>query len=162
MYLHLYKKQISTEQRDLLRKKIITTSNSYLKAYKREKKFRYLFVNRLKILFHFLVPSHLDNLPFPARIEMNTIQWIFKALNYVALIFTNILGFVGMILALRRHPLTPIIIVVLLATLAIVLGYIEQRYLLPAYPFLVILSGFSIQWIAQRLRFDSFLWSKRS
>ncbi len=120
-------------------------------SYKQEKPLDFYVVNRLRLTRDFLFPTRLDNLPFPAREEMAPWQFGFKAGALLFLIFTNILGVIG--LFLRRWSIHHTIVISVVGFL-IYLGLIEQRYFAPAHPFMLISAAYVLSlltsWVSRR------------
>jgi hypothetical protein len=122
---------------------ILEKCDLMISTYKTERPADYYFTNRLKMMWDFLFPTRLDNTPGPAFSQMNIVQKGVKIGYYILLILVNIAGLLATIYALYRkhwHMLVVAIIPwILIITLAGIMGYIEQRYLVPAYPFFIIL-----------------------
>ncbi len=135
---------ISEAERNALKKYVNTKSLIYLESYKKEHFFRYLLVNRLIITKRLLVPPRLDDLPFPPLAKMSIIHKVAKGGYFLLLIFVNIVGVIGCFLALRKRKFLAIIPLAFIFTLTFIFGYVEQRYLLPAYCFLVIFVAYVI------------------
>jgi hypothetical protein len=130
-------------QRELAKDDVVRRIERYDASLRDERPMHYYFWNRLELLRGYVFPSRLDDLPFPA---MNKMQWYHKVIkggSYVALIAVNVFGLLAWLWAFRRRNL-PLIIsglipVMIILILGPVLGFVEQRYLVPAYPVLVIL-----------------------
>jgi hypothetical protein len=124
---------------------VIEQARRFLAAYKAEHAWDYYFVNRLRLLKLFLFPGRLDNLPLPARADMNVFQFAIKLFYLLLLSVVILFGVLSFgLLFIKKHrdvlillafPLTHIVV------LGVYLGYAEQRYLTPAYPFLIILTA---------------------
>jgi hypothetical protein len=132
-----------TARYDSLSSVIITSANRFGKSYVLDHPVRYYFVNRINFMIKLLFPSQIDDLPFPARAEMNILQ---KAIKGWSLVLLSIVSGLTL-LALLYHSikmewpillwlLTPISFLFVLSFF----GYIEQRFLVPSYPFMVMIS----------------------
>lgn len=124
--------------------KMLEASQRYLQSYKSEHFFRYYVLNRIKLLWKFLVPKRLDDLPLPRLDQMNIIQKAVKAGYYLLLVFVNVFGFIGALIIIRKKVYFPLIPLSLLITLGPFMGFLEQRYLLPIYGFFVIFTAFAL------------------
>lgn len=120
-------------------------------SYKREKPLDFYLFNRLRLTRDFLFPTRLDNLPFPARDEMATWQFGFKAGALLFLLITNALGAIGLVL--RKWGIHHTVVLSIVGFL-IYLGLIEQRYFAPAHPFMLISAAYMLSlltaWISRR------------
>jgi hypothetical protein len=134
------------------RSHIVSATSRYIQSYKNEHWFRYYVVNKIKLLKKFLIPDRLDDLPLPASDKMNIIQKAVKGGYFLLLIFVNVFGFIGSFLILRKGILLPLIPLVLLFTLCIGMGLIEQRYLVPVYGYFVIATAFLLDRITGKIR----------
>jgi hypothetical protein len=124
---------------------VIQQAQRFLDAYKAEHALDYYFVNRFRLLKLFLFPGRLDNLPLPARADMNVFQFAMKSFYLIllsAIILFGLLSFAWLYFK-KHHHVLPLLAFPLfhIAILGVYLGYAEQRYLTPAYPFLIILTA---------------------
>jgi uncharacterized membrane protein YkvI len=94
----------------------------------------------------FVFQGNIENLPLPAMAQMNVLEKLVKYFYSILLIFVAGFFFVSFIYSLisKTHTTTivflfPILIILLIGAF---FGYAEQRYLAPAYPFMVI--GFAM------------------
>lgn len=126
---------------------VLEKLDRYTKAYAREKPWRYYVLNHLKQLRRFVLPTRLDNLPGPAAASMSVLQFALKAGYFALLLFVTVFGLIGAGLAVIKDkaylamvswPLSFVIV------LGFVFGYSEQRYLAPAYPFLLLFALFTL------------------
>jgi hypothetical protein len=127
---------------------IMSRTTAMIEAYKREHAFSYYVTNRLRMMRDFVLPPRLDNTPGPAFGEMNIVQKAVKLGYYALLLLVNILGICGAIYALLKRngamilwAFMPVLMIIVLAG---VMGYIEQRYLVPAYPLLLVSGVFLV------------------
>ncbi len=135
--------------RDSLQTVILESTNRFASTYRQENAGSYYFLNKLRHLKIFVFPLRLDNLPGPAFSEMNFFQ---KGVKVFYLLLYTLVGSIGFILLLfswgsfngtqRLFMLFP---AVLVFSLAVILGFVEQRYFVPVYPFLVVLIAYYIQ-----------------
>ncbi|MCD6068729.1 MAG: hypothetical protein K0S33_3555 [Bacteroidetes bacterium] len=129
---------VGEETKVLLKAKINEAAKRYTASYKQEHFFRAYVINKLIITRRFVLPPRLDDIPFPALNKMNFVQKAVKGGYYLFLLFVNIFGILGALLALRRHTFLASIPLAFIFVLTFVFGFVEQRYLVPAYCFLVI------------------------
>jgi hypothetical protein len=122
---------------------ILRQCDNMLTAYKAERAFSYYFTNRVRMMKDFVFPLRLDNTPGPAFEKMNPLQKLVKLGYYGLLLWVNLLGVAAVIVALLKGnramivwSLMPISLIVILAGM---MGYIEQRYLVPVYPLFLIM-----------------------
>jgi hypothetical protein len=133
--------------------KVIASANRYYASYKKEHFFDFLLLNRIKLTSKFIFPKRIDNLPGPPLAKMNILQKAVKGVSLIALLGINVLGLLGLLLVLwRRHfkllawALVPWTFILALSSL---LGFIEQRYLTPSYPFMLLFAVYFILFIGQ-------------
>ena len=100
--------------------------------------------SRVGLLYSFIFPVTIDNLPLPRRSEMNSSEFIIKVMYYALLIIINLLAVAGSIyFSIYSKKIDFFIILIpwiLCLMLALWLGYIEQRYFAPVYPFFLIIA----------------------
>ncbi len=150
---HLSLPFIGANERELLKKEIVRKSELYKRSYIEEKPINFYLINRLKLLKTFLFRNTLDNLPFPNYTKMAFYHKIIKGGYFLLLLSVNFFGFIGCIFALsekRYLALVPLSIIIVLGP---ALGFIEQRYLAPAYPFLIIFSSIPIFWLLTKFQY---------
>lgn len=138
--------QFSTIESDSLKKiasaRIFNSVPRFLQSYKQEKALNFYVFNRFKLLKKFLFPTRLDDLPFPKQAEMKIYHKVIKAIGLIALNLVNLLGLIAIVIIIIKKqwhiavwailPLTFFIV------LGAILGFIEQRYLVPCYPFMLL------------------------
>jgi hypothetical protein len=143
-------------QRASIGNQIIQSANNFALSYKSENAFRYWVTNRINFIRMFLFPSRLDDLPLPAVHDMNILQKLAKAASYILLLVIHALACIAMLYFLIKRKWLWFIWGLLPFAFIVVLGYIgfiEQRYLTAAYPFMTMLAaGFLCQIIPQRVR----------
>jgi hypothetical protein len=143
---------------EALRTEVIRQSDVFKDSYVNEKPMEYYGINRLRLLRLFLFSGRVDNLPLPARSEMSLFQFAFKSFYLLLLSGVIVCGLVGCCISLGRSfqsnrflLVYPILHIVALGA---VLGYAEQRYLTPAYPFLIVGAalwlGPMVEWCGKR------------
>lgn len=145
-----------TAQKPILEQYIAQRSALYVRSYKKEKPFRYYFTNKLRLLKSLLVAERLDNLPFPKLSAMKFYHKALKAGYYLLLLFINIVGGSACLLALRKKNYLALAPLSMIFLLAVILNTVEQRYLVPVYPFLLIYAMVLVQqgysWLLNRKR----------
>lgn len=138
--------EIKTE----IQRKMIASSERFVSSYRSEKPLNFYFINRLKFFQRFVFPLRLDDIPFPAFAKMNIIQKLVKFGYLLYLNFVNITGVIGIFIAFRRKNWYGIIPLTITIVLSSVLGFVEQRYLVPAYPFFCVFSAFTLFLLSDR------------
>ena len=132
----------SAQVKSLAMAKVIDSSDRFLESFKREKGFDFYVKNRLLLLKKFIVPGHVDNLPFLSVNQMTPDQLVVKLwsviLFHLVFIFGSIAAVYLFFTQLRSYYLLAGVALATIFLLGPVLGFIEQRYLVPAYPLLLI------------------------
>lgn len=125
-----------------IQNKIVASAERYRAAYIAERPGSFYFFNRLKFLQKFMFPLHLDNLPFPKVSEMKLYQKVVKGGYLLLLNLVSIMGLIGILISFSSKNLYGIIPLITIFAIACILGFVEQRYLVPEYPFLVVYAAF--------------------
>jgi hypothetical protein len=134
------------------KKLLFSACDRYLQSYKAERKINYLFLNHFKTAKQLMLPRRIDDLPFPSFAEMTFFHKIAKISYYLLLLFINIFGLIGCLFAFFKGYKLWIFPVTLFITIGFILGFVEQRYLVPAYPYFVIFSAIIIERIYSKIR----------
>lgn len=128
--------------REELGKSFLDKVMFYRKTYRNENKWDYYVLNRLRHVQVFLFPMRLDNLPGPAFSQMNIFQKAIKLFYSLFFFIVAPLGLISLFWIFIKRPMREgswsTIPLLLFATLAVVLGFVEQRYFVPIYPFCII------------------------
>ncbi|MBX7051049.1 MAG: glycosyltransferase family 39 protein [Flavobacteriales bacterium] len=131
-------------KKNQLEEKILSKCADYKKAYIAEHAADYWLVKRGIMLGQFVFPLRHDNLPGPSFAEMNIIQKAIKSGFLLLLLLINFLAVIAMIYALFTWKKSIMAFALLpsgiITFLAVLLGYIEQRYFLPVYPFFLVIA----------------------
>lgn len=146
-YLMLtHDQQADISIRNFHENKVHEMSSRYTNAYKSEHPLDYYFFNRIRLIRLFVFQGNIENLPLPAISQMNLMEKFVKYFYSILLIFVVGFYFVSCVCSLlsKTHVtsivfLFPMLIIVLIGAF---FGYAEQRYLAPAYPYMVI--GFAM------------------
>lgn len=127
-----------TESGDSLRNKI----ERYRSEYKSNHWLDYYVINKLRHARVFLMPLKIENIPGPAFHEMSLMQKVVKLFYLLLFSFVAPFGilalsylFFKMQWSQRIWIMFPLSIFI---TLTFILGFIEQRYFAPIYPFCVV------------------------
>lgn len=134
-------RQLDMKSRLDAQQRVIALAEKMKLEYKSEAIFRYYVVNRSKQIGRFIFSGNVDNLPFPAKKNMTVMEFGVKAF-YTLLLHLIVLLFImaSILFIIKKNWIAlsitafPWIVILLLGG---VLGYAEQRYLTPAYPFMV-------------------------
>lgn len=127
-------------------KKIREMSLRYTNSYKNEHPIDYYFFNRIRLIRLFVFQGNIENLPLPQMSQMNPFEKMVKYFYSILLIFVAGFFLISCVCSLisKTHTtsivfLFPVLIIILIGAF---FGYAEQRYLAPAYPYMVI--GFAM------------------
>jgi hypothetical protein len=136
--------QLPEEMRQLAADRLTSYIKQLRAAYKQNHQLDYYLINKLRHARVFLVPLRLENFPGPAFHEMSIFQ---KGIKFFYLLMFSVVAPVGLLALLlcrkqnwveRIWILFPFAIFI---ALALVLGFVEQRYFAPIYPFCVVGTG---------------------
>jgi hypothetical protein len=144
---HLFYYELEGAAKDSVGNVILAKSKVYREAYVHEHPSDYYFVNRLRLMKQFLFPARIDNIPGPAFGSMNFIQKGVKVGSYALLLVVNALALVFVLPFLFRNIKSRWWLLsgwMLFFVLGGVLGFIEQRYLVPCYFFFTIIVAIGI------------------
>lgn len=128
-------------ERDSIGELILSKAQLYKEVYKKEKWFNYYVLNRLRHVRVFLLPLQVDNLPGPSYPEMNPIEKAVKLFYLTFFTLITVAGFIAMLLLMKKNIallawFTPALSIFI--ALTVVLGYVEQRYIVPLYPMFLV------------------------
>ncbi|MES2681000.1 MAG: glycosyltransferase family 39 protein [Bacteroidota bacterium] len=136
--------EMDQNKKNEIKNRMIASTGRFVDSYRTERPFSFYFFNRLKFLKRFVFPAQLDDLPFPAFSKMQLYHKVIK-IGYLALLnFVSLAGILGIFVSLFRKNFYGIIPLAIIIFVAVILGFVEQRYLVPAYPFLCIYCAFFI------------------
>lgn len=155
LYERCHKDTITREEKSLLVETILTKSKLYVTSYKVEHPYHYYFLNKLRILRLLLIPNRLDDLPLPAMAKMNLPQKMIKGGYFLLFILVNIIGLIGLGISLLKKDKWTLFPLSLLTVIGIVFGYVEQRYLVPVYPFFVIYSVYAFLLVSKKSKTET-------
>jgi hypothetical protein len=139
------------ELKNQLGLRIKQKSADYVKFYKTQNTFSYYFFNKLRVLQQLILPKRLDDFPTPAFASMHLFHKLLKGLYFLLFLFVSLTGFLWCFFLLYKKQFYTLLPLTILFLIAGVLGYVEQRYMSPAYPFLVINSSAFIIWSKEKL-----------
>lgn len=132
----------TSEVKALAMAKVIDSSDRFLKSFKEEKTLDFYLKNRALLLKKFIVPGHVDNLPFLSVNQMSPDQLVVKLWSVILFHLVFILGTTAAVYLfftqMKSYFLLSGVALATIFLLGPILGYIEQRYLVPAYPLLLI------------------------
>lgn len=114
--------------------------NTYTESIRTEKPHIYYLTGRLKMVRKFLLHSGTDFLPFIPFRQMDLKQKFLKVLNGTLYVFSIAFGFLGIVYVIlkKQAAMFAMALTGLYSTLIYpVLGQLEPRYYLPAYPFML-------------------------
>jgi len=144
---HRFYYELEGAAKDSVGNVILAKAKAYREAYVHEHPSDYYFVNRLRLMKQFLFPARIDNIPGPAFAQMNILQKGVKVGSYVLLLMVNLLAlvlFIPVILKDWKGRWWLVSSWILFVALGGVLGFIEQRYLVPCYFFFTIIVAVGI------------------
>ncbi len=143
---------INNPCRKLISETIIEKANRYSESYIKERPFRYYVTNSLTLIKKFVIWTRLDDLPYPKLSEMKIYHKVTKGGYLVLLNIVNILGLVGIFYNLRRKDYIGLLVIIYIIVIGGILRFLEQRYLVPVYPLLIMYATIPINRLYQRLR----------
>jgi hypothetical protein len=125
---------------------VIGSFDAFTESYRRTRPLAYWFGNRARMVAHLVAHSGTLYLPLPAGAELlhDPVALAVKLLGGLTYWVVVVFGTVGTLLALRRRSLELALFAALPAYTVIVLpmvGILEPRFLVPAFPPLVVLAG---------------------
>lgn len=134
-----------SSKKAVLGKSFLARADGLIDDYNKEKPFKRYFINRIGLALQFLFPPRLDNLPLPPLSKMTWHQKTFKAFSYLMLLTVSFLALIGSIFLMAAHhrPRSLLLIAVpwvIFIFLSVYLGWIEQRYFVPVYPFFMVIA----------------------
>jgi hypothetical protein len=134
----------SAQVREEAGAKVLASVKRFSDAYREEKKLDFYVVNRFRQLRMFLFPTRLDNMPGPAFAQMNALQKGVKLGYYALFVLINLFGVFATVFAFFKQGKNALFWLALpwsfIVPLAVLLGYTEQRYFVPVYPFMLVLA----------------------
>lgn len=132
---------LSPQERDSIGQVILNKAERFSQAYKEENKINYYLLNRLRHVRVFLLPLKVDNLPGPAYAEMNALEKLVKLFYLGLFTLVTVIGSVAMVVMMRRNRIVAVWFApaaFIFIALTLVLGYVEQRYMVPLYPMFLV------------------------
>jgi len=144
---HRFFYELVGTSKDSLGNEIVSRARKYKSVYMHEHPSDYYVLNRFRLMKQFLFPARIDNIPGPAFAHMNVIQKGVKVGSYALLLLVNAIAlvfFITVILKDLKDRWWLITGWMLFFVLGGVLGFIEQRYLVPCYFFFTIIVAVGI------------------
>ena len=144
---HRFYYELQGAQKDSVGNEILSRARKYKQVYMHEHPSDYYIWNRFRLMKQFLIPARIDNIPGPAFAQMNLIQKGVKVGSYALLLWVNVLAlilFIPVILNDWKGRWWLVSSWALFIVLGGVLGFIEQRYLVPCYFFFTIIVAVGI------------------
>jgi hypothetical protein len=139
--------ELEGTQKDSLGNEILSRARKYKQVYAHEHPSDFYILNRFRLMKQFLFPARIDNIPGPAFAQMNFIQKGMKIGSFALLLMVNVLAlvlFIPVILKDLKGRWWLVSSWALFVVLGGVLGFIEQRYLVPCYFFFTIIVAVGI------------------
>ena len=123
----------------------------YLQSYRNHQPLEAWFISRIRMTGKFFFRLIRHDLPFPPKDQLQPYQFLIKGFYILYYYIWAILGLAGGIFILfsKEKQLKKILFFPLAMTFALtcVLGMIEERYLLPLFPFMLIYGLYAVfQW----------------
>lgn len=144
---HRFYYELQGAQKDSIGNEIVSRARKYKSVYMHEHPSDYYILNRLRLMKQFLFPARIDNIPGPAFASMSIIQKGVKVGSYALLLLVNSLAlllFIPVVLKDLKARWWLFSSWVLFVVLGGLLGFIEQRYLVPCYFFFTIIVAVGI------------------
>ncbi|MEZ4937847.1 MAG: glycosyltransferase family 39 protein [Crocinitomicaceae bacterium] len=147
-----FDKERPQSERDSLAQIVSEKASLYVQSYKENYPLNYWLINRVVLFKKFLFPKYLDKLPLPPKNEMNLIEKGIKVFYILLLWFVHFFGLIGMFN--RKYFSIPLLLISggIISFLTFYLGWTEQRYLGPVYPFMIIYASIGIYSIVQLVK----------
>jgi hypothetical protein len=144
---HRFYYELQDAQKDSIGNEILSRARKYKQVYMHEHPSDNYLLNRCRLMKQFLFPARIDNIPGPAFAQMYLIQKGVKVGSYALLLLVNLLAlilFIPVILKDWKGRWWLVSSWALFIVLGGVLGFIEQRYLVPCYFFFTIIVAVGI------------------
>lgn len=141
---------ITAGEKPAVSRDILETSARYLSAYKAEHPVAYRLLNKFRLLKQLLLPGRLDDFPTPKLSEMNILHKGLKAFYFLFFLFVSVVGVLTCLFALYKRIYFAAVPLALVLLIGAVLGYVEQRYLVPAFPFLLMFSAWGLSGLRRK------------
>lgn len=143
--------KINGEEADRLGAIVTGKAKRYTKSLRNERPFYYYVTAKVKLIGHFILHRKLISpFPFPAKAEMNLLQFGIKAFNFLLINVITMLGLLGIVLSLLRGNLRFRLFALLplsfILVLPVIVGYMEQRYFAHPYILLIPFAMFACMW----------------
>ncbi|MFM7731335.1 MAG: hypothetical protein ACKO6L_09870 [Flavobacteriales bacterium] len=130
----------SLPEHDAVGEDVMQRCMTYKERYRTHHPFRFYIWNRILFMKMLLFPSRVDDLPLPARNAMNALQFGSKAWSLLLLWLVSAISLLSVLIFMLCKRWDLLIWSGLAFAFVVVLsihGYIEQRYLATAYPFMI-------------------------
>ena len=139
---------IPIEERNIAKFRVEKLALAMSADYKENRKFDYYLLSRLRQLQLLAFSGKVENLPLPSVANSNIFELAVKVF-YMLLLHSIVLFFlIGLFYALYCRNLDILAVsyfpVAVLLLIGAFFGYAEQRYLTPAYPFMLVVTAFII------------------
>lgn len=122
--------------------KAASMANRFLGSYQQNKPLEAYFLSRIRLTANFFFRLIRHDLPYPSKDKIKPYQFVIKAFYILYYYLWAILGMLGGIFILwkkeKRLSLWLLFPISMTLILTMVLGMIEERYLLPLFPFMLI------------------------
>ncbi|HTA82732.1 MAG TPA: hypothetical protein VK783_07365 [Bacteroidia bacterium] len=128
---------------------IILKLKRYTQSIKTEKPFLYYVRSNYKRLIEFVFSMHTIS-----RLFINNFITRFYSTYYYCTVFLSLLGFLLLIPFIFKLSIESVVAFIPIYTILIhpvFIKFSENRYLIPAYPFMIICASYSILWLYHRI-----------
>ena len=144
-------------ERNFLAEQTVSMTRRLYNSYKSEKPFRFYVTSKLILLKQFLFVGTVNHLPFPKYADMTALQKTIKS-GYLLLYYLVLIGGItGIVLVLvqKKLHLSSMIVCIPVAQIFIHpvwFGYIEHRYFVPVYPFMLMFAAYALNYFSLLLK----------
>jgi hypothetical protein len=122
--------------------KAAALATRFLKSYRQHKPLEAYIFSRIRLTWKFFFRLIRHDLPFPPKDQLTSFQFAIKAFYILYYYFWAVVGLLGGLMVLgkkdKKLKLWLLFPVSMTLVLTMVLGMIEERYLLPLFPFMLI------------------------
>lgn len=143
----------TNEEKRILTDEVKASLDKFTISVKKEKPFVHYIKAPLLFLKTFFVHSGTYNLFAKSAAELNKVEYLTKIFYSLLYIFTLLFGFLGALLLFKKsmsfNAITLLVGIIAFTSLVhpVILRLTESRYIIPAWPFIIICASYAVIWI---------------